>query len=53
MGIRTKWNETEPKKIMKFLPFPTTCLDMKGIMLNRINNMDKDKHFVFSFIGGI
>ena len=38
---------------MKSLPFPTTWLDMKGIMLNRINQIEEDKHFMFSFIGGI
>ena len=38
---------------MKFLPFPITWLDMKVIMLNRINQIEKDKHFMFSLIGGI
>ena len=33
--------------------FATTWMDLEGIMLNEINQKEKDKYYILSLIGGI
>ena len=35
------------------LPFAATWMDSEGIMLNEINQKEKDKYYILSHIGGI
>ena len=37
----------------KILPFATTWMDLKGIMLSEISQTEKDKHCMLSLICGI
>ena len=37
----------------EILPFVTTCMDLKGIMLYGISQKDKEKYCIFSLICGI
>ena len=40
-------------KKKEILPFVTMCMDLEGIMLNEINQIEKDKYCMFSLICGI
>ena len=35
------------------LPFVATCIDLEGIMLSEISQVEKDKHCMISLICGI
>ena len=35
------------------LSFAATWMDLEGIMLNEINQKEKDKYYILSLIGGI
>ena len=37
----------------KHLPFALTWMELEGIMLSEISQLEKDKHYMFSFIWGI
>ena len=37
----------------EILPFGTTWIDLKGIMLSEINQTEKDKYCMIILIGGI
>ena len=37
----------------EIVPFATTWVDLEGIMLSEISQMEKDKHCMISFICGI
>ena len=37
----------------EILPFAGTWMDLEGIMLNEINQTDKDKYYLISLICGI
>ena len=37
----------------EILPFVTTWADLEGIMLSEISQVEKDKHWMISFICGI
>ena len=37
----------------KILPFATTWMDLEGIMLSEISQMETDKHHMISLICGI
>ena len=37
----------------EILPFAATWMDLEGIMLNEINQTDKDKYYLISLICGI
>ena len=41
------------KKKDEILPFVTTWLDLKGIMLSEISQMEKDKYNMISLICGL
>ena len=41
------------KKTNEILPFVTTWLDLEGIMLNEINQTEKDKYCMISLTCGI
>ena len=48
---REKYYSAMKKK--EILPFATTWMDMEGIMLSEISQMEKDKYYMLSFICGI
>ena len=37
----------------EILPFVTTWMALKGSMLSEISQMEKDKYYIISLIGGI
>ena len=37
----------------KYPPFASTWMELEGIMLSEKNQLEKDKHYMFSFIWGI
>ena len=37
----------------KYPPFASTWMELKGIMLSEVSQLEKDKHCMFSFIWGI
>ena len=37
----------------KYPPFASTWIELEGIMLSEISQLEKDKHYMFSFIWGI
>ena len=43
----------QPQKRTKFLPFPATWMDLKGIMLSEISLREKEKYCMISLICGI
>ena len=42
-------NTTQPKQD-EILPFAKTWIDLDGIMLSEISQMEKDKYYMISFI---
>ena len=44
---------TQAIKNNKILPFATTRMDLGGIMLSEMNQTEKDKYHIISFICGI
>ena len=40
-------------KKKEILPFVTACMDLKSIMVSEINQSEKDKYHMISFICGI
>ena len=37
----------------KYPPFASTWMELEGIMLSEVSQLEKDKHYMFSFIWGI
>uniref|UniRef100_A0A8C0RUU5 DUF1725 domain-containing protein n=1 Tax=Canis lupus familiaris TaxID=9615 RepID=A0A8C0RUU5_CANLF len=37
----------------KYPPFASTWMDLEGIMLSEMSQLEKDKHYMVSFIWGI
>ena len=37
----------------KYPPFALTCMDLEGIMLSEVNQLEKDNHHMVSLIHGI
>ena len=37
----------------KYPPFASTWMELEGIVLSEISQLEKDKHYMFSFIWGI
>ena len=37
----------------EYLPFTLTWMELENIMLSEVNQLEKDKHCMFSFIWGI
>ena len=37
----------------KYPPFASTWMELEGIMLSEISQLEKDKHYMVSFIWGI
>ena len=35
----------------KYPPFASTWMELEGIMLSEVSQSEKDKHYMFSFIG--
>ena len=35
----------------EYPPFASTWMELKGIMLSEVSHSEKDKHYMFSFIG--
>ena len=50
--IYTQWNTTQPLK-NEMLPFATTQMDLKGIMLSVKSQAEKDKYCTRSLTCGI
>ena len=48
-----QWNSTLPLKKNEILPFVTMWMDLEVIILNEINQMEKDKYCIISLICGI
>lgn len=51
MYIHTQWNSIHPKK--EILPLGITWMDLKGIMLSKISQTNKDKYCMNSLICAI
>ena len=37
----------------EIMPFVTTWMDLKSIMLSKISQTEKDKYYIIPFMGGI
>ena len=37
----------------KYPPFASMWMELEGIMLSEVSQLEKDKHYMFSFIWGI
>ena len=37
----------------KYPPFASTCIGLEGIMVSEVSQLEKDKHYMVSFIWGI
>ena len=37
----------------KYPPFASTWMELEGILLSEVSQLEKDKHYMFSFIWGI
>ena len=51
--IHTQWDINQPLKSGEILPFVTTWMDLEGIMFSEINQTEKDKYYMITFIYGI
>ena len=40
-------------RIGEYPPFASTWIELEGIMLSEVNQSEKDKHYMVSFIRGI
>ena len=49
--IDLQWNITQPLEMRNFSPFDSTWMELEGIMLSEVSQLEKDKHYMVSFIG--
>ena len=47
------YDSSKKKKKNEILPFVTTWMDLKGIMLSEISQTEKDKYHIYMIICGI
>ena len=52
-GVLLDKKKRERQRENEILPVVTAWIDLGGIMLNKINQSEKDKYYVISFICGI
>ena len=45
---QTQWNTTQPRKRMNRCSFALTQIDLEGIMLSEISQVEKDKYHMIS-----
>ena len=50
---RTQWNIIQPLKRGGVLPFVTAWMNVEGIMLSKISQMEEDKYRMVSLMCGI
>ena len=53
VSIYIQWNNYSAIKKGKILPFATTWMDLEGIMLSEISQMEKDKYHMILLLCGI